>query len=102
MNGRIGLRRHSLIADQRGAVAFEMPIVFALMIFSLIFPLADIAVAGFQYVSAQQALRAFGQSIQYSLPPDVTNASTWSSTAIAKADPGFPISNFQLICGDNN
>ena len=99
MNGRIGLRRHSFIADQRGAVAFEMPIVFALMIFSLIFPLADIAIAGFQFISAGQALRSFGQSIQYSPPSDVTNTSSWVAAAIAKADPSYPVSTIKVICG---
>jgi hypothetical protein len=90
----------SFIADQRGAVAFEAPFVYIFLIISLLLPLADVAVAGFQYISAWQALRAFGQSIQYSPPPDVTNASSWTSTAVAKADPKYPISNFQLICGD--
>jgi Flp pilus assembly protein TadG len=95
-------RKHSFIADQRGAVAFEMPIVTIFMIFSLLLPLADMSIAGFQYISAWQALRAFGQSIQYSPPPDVTNSSSWVSTATAKSDPNYPISNFQLICGDSN
>jgi hypothetical protein len=76
-----------------------MPIVFALMIFSLIFPLADLAIAGFQYISALQSLRAFGQSIQYSPPPDVTSTSSWSSAAVAKADPSYPIPSIQVICG---
>jgi hypothetical protein len=95
-------RKESFIADQRGAVAFEMPIVYAFVIFSLLLPLADVAIAGFRYISAWEALRAFGQSIQYSPPPDVTNASSWASTATAKADPNHPISNFRLVCADNN
>jgi hypothetical protein len=65
-------------------------------------PLADVAVAGFQYISAWQALRACGQLIQYAPPPDLTDTSSWSSVALAKADPKHPISNFQLICGDSN
>jgi Flp pilus assembly protein TadG len=101
MNGRIGprSRKISLIADRRGAVAFEMPIVFAFMIFSLIFPLADVAISGFQFISAGQALRSFGQSIQYSPPADVTNTSSWVAAAIAKADPSYPIPTIQVICG---
>jgi Flp pilus assembly protein TadG len=96
-------RKYSFIADQRGAVAFEMPIVYAFMMFSLLLPLADVAIAGFQVISAWQALRAFGQSIQYSPPSDLTvDTSSWASSAIAKADPRYPISNFQLVCGDNN
>jgi hypothetical protein len=93
-------RKDCFIADQRGAVAFETIIVYAFMLFSLLLPLADVAIAGFQYISAWEALRSFGQSIQYNTPPDVTNASSWESTALAKADPSFPISNFQLVCGD--
>lgn len=104
MNGLTGLvsRKHCLIADERGAVAFEMPFVYLFMILILLLPLADLGIAGFQYISAHAALRAFGQSIQYSPPPDVTSASSWTSTALGKADSAFPISNFQLICGDTN
>ena len=95
-------RKGSIIADQRGAVALEMPFVYGFLMFSLLLPLADVSIASFQYISGWQALRAFGQSIQYSPPPDVTNASSWKATATAKADPRFPISNFQLVCADNN
>jgi Flp pilus assembly protein TadG len=99
MNGCLR-HRESFTADQRGAVAFEMPFIFLFLMLSLLFPLADVAIAGFQYASAGEALRAFGQSIQYAPPPDVTSASSWTSSALAKAVPGFPISNFQLVCGD--
>ena len=95
-------KKDYFIADQRGAVAFEMPIVYLFMMFSLLFPLADIAIAGFQYISAWQALRGFGQSIQYSPPDDVTNPSSWASAARAKADSRFPIPAIQLLCGDSN
>lgn len=93
-------RKCSLITDQRGAVAFEMPFIYAFLMLSLLLPLVDLAAAGFKWISASEALRAFGQSIQYDPPPDVTSASTWTSTAIAKADSRYPISNFRLICGD--
>jgi hypothetical protein len=91
----------SFIADQRGAIAFEMLVIWLFLMFSLLLPLADLAVAGFQTISAWQALRAFGQSILYNTPPDVTNPSSWETTAIAKADPNFPISNFKIICGES-
>ena len=90
----------SFIANQRGAVALEMPGVVLFLMMSLLLPLADLAIAGFQFVSAWGALRAFGQSIQYNQPPDVTNTSGWISSVVAKADPRFPISNLQVICGD--
>jgi hypothetical protein len=95
-------KKHYFIADQRGAVAFEMPVVYLFMIMSLLLPLADVAVAGFQYISAWQALRGFGQSIQYSPPDDVTAPTSWASTALAKADSRFPIPSIQLVCGDSN
>ncbi|WP_249144922.1 hypothetical protein [Bradyrhizobium sp. AUGA SZCCT0274] len=90
------------MADQRGAVAFEMPFVYLFMIMALLLPLADIAIAGFQYISAHQALRAFGQSIQYAPPSDFTDTSSWASSALAKADPRFPIPSIQVVCGDAN
>jgi hypothetical protein len=90
----------SFVSDQRGAVALEMPSVWLFMMMSLLLPLADLAIAGFQFVSAWGALRAFGQSIQYNTPPDITNTSGWKSSVLAKADPRFPISNLQVICGD--
>jgi hypothetical protein len=95
-------KKDYFIADRRGAVSLEMLLVYPLLMFGLFLPLADVAIAGFQYVSAWEALRAFGQYIQYAPPADVTSASTWASTASAKADPRFPISNLQVRCGDLN
>jgi hypothetical protein len=94
--------KNSFIADQRGAVALEMPSVWLFLMMSLLLPLADVAIAGFQFVSAWGALRAFGQSIQYDPPLDVTNASGWTSSKLAKADPRFPIPNIRFVCGDAN
>ena len=99
---RLLRRKLPFAADQRGAVAFELPAVFLFLMLAVLLPLADLAIAGFQYISARQALRAFGQSIQYSPPPDVASPSTWASTAIGKADPKYPISSLVLICGDGN
>jgi hypothetical protein len=101
-HGRLMSRAKNFAADRRGVVSFEIPIVFSLLMFSFLLPLADIAIAGFQYISAMQALRSFGQSILYSPPADLSDTSSWTTTAIAKADPQYPVSNFQLICGDSN
>ena len=92
----------SFIDDQRGAVAFETMIVYIFIVASLLMPLADVAAAGFRFISAWAALRGFGQYVQYNPPPDVTNAAAWQSSALAKADPSFPISNFRLLCGDSS
>ncbi|MES5486381.1 hypothetical protein QMZ05_26795 [Bradyrhizobium sp. INPA03-11B] len=92
--------KRSLIADQRGAVAFEMPSVYLFLMLVVLIPLADLAIAFYQYASAWDALRAFGQSIQYSPPTDVTNTGNWSTTARNKADSRYPISVIQVMCGD--
>jgi hypothetical protein len=96
-------RIESFIADRRGAVVFEMPIVYALLLFTLLLPLADVAIAGFQFISAWEALRNFGQYLQYNPPADVTNlnASSWMTTVHAKAQ-ALRVSDPQVICGDNN
>ena len=99
--GELRFRRRCFIADRRGAVSFEVIIVYIFIITTLLLPLADLAIAGFKFIAAKGALRGFGQSILYNPPPDVTNASGWVSTAIAKADSRFPIPTIQLICGDN-
>ena len=97
--GRRASNKNSFIAGQRGAVAFEMLIVFLFLGVSLLLPLADVAIAGFQFVSAWEALRAFGQYVQLHPPPDVTNTSGWAPpTTVA----GYPISNVQVLCGNTS
>jgi hypothetical protein len=97
-----GCLRHKepFIADQRGAVAFEMPFVFLFLIFSLLFPLADMAIAGFKFISAFQALRDMGQRTQYSTPDatDSTSISTWQSSLPTTVD-GYTVSA-TIKCGD--
>ena len=91
--------KESFISDQRGAVALEMPIVWLFMMIFLLLPLADLAIAGFQFVSAWGALRAFGQYTQLHPPPDVTNTSTWAQ-ALPTTVAGYPINNLEVLCGD--
>ena len=99
--GKDKLTSTTLLSDQRGAAALEMPIVCLFMMISLLVPLADLAIAGFQFVSAWGALRAFGQYVQYYPPPDVTNTSSWTST-LPTTVAGYGISNVQVLCGDTN
>ena len=54
-----------------------MVLVYPFLMLGYLLPLADVAIAGFRYLSARQALRAFGQSIQYSPPDDLANTSSW-------------------------
>jgi hypothetical protein len=96
----LGRNKGSLLADQRGAVAFEMLIVYSFILFSLLLPAADLAIAGFQYISAWEALRAFGQYVQYNPPADPTNP-IWSP-ALPTTVSGYPINNVKVICGDGN
>ncbi|UPK07900.1 hypothetical protein IVB05_07055 [Bradyrhizobium sp. 170] len=92
--------RKSFIADQRGAAAFEMLFVFLFLGVSLLLPLADVAAAGFRFVAAWEALRAFGQRIQYNPPPDVTDWAGWKS-ALPTSVSGYPINNLQVVCSDS-
>ena len=94
------IHKDSFIADQRGAVAFEMPIVYAFMMFILLLPLADVAIAGFKFISAYQALRDMGQRTQYSTPDatDPASISTWQSSLPTTVD-GYTVSA-TVRCGD--
>jgi hypothetical protein len=91
--------KNPFIADQRGAVALETMIVYIFLVSFLLVPLADVAAAGFQFISAWTALRSFGQYVQYYNPLGPDGTVTWRSglqTTVA----GYPISNIQVICGD--
>jgi hypothetical protein len=93
-------RNASFIRDQRGAVAFEMPFVWAFLMFSLFLPLADVAIAGFKFISAYQALRDMGQRTQYSTPDatDPNSISTWQSSLPTRVS-GYTVSA-TIKCGD--
>ncbi|MBR1210293.1 hypothetical protein JQ641_06775 [Bradyrhizobium sp. JYMT SZCCT0180] len=93
-------RRVSFIADQRGAAALEMLVVYFFLVVGLLLPLADVAAAGFRYISAWQALRAFGQRIQYDPPNDVTDWAAWKS-ALPTSVSGYPIQDLQVVCSDS-
>jgi hypothetical protein len=104
VRGQGNPRGNTLLSDQRGAVAFETISVYFFLGISLLLPLADVAVAGFQYISTWEALRGFGQSVQYAPPPDVTNVSSaWTSSVNANAaTAGLQNFGIQLVCGDSN
>jgi hypothetical protein len=103
MNGRIKFMscKHSFIADQRGAVAFEMPIIYFFLIMLLLLPLADVAVAGFKFISAYQALRDMGQRAEFSPPSDVTSSSSISSwqSSLPTTVGGYSVIA-QVYCGN--
>src|SRR4051794_32990036 len=90
-----------LLADQRGAVAFEMIIVYIFMVIFLLLPLADVATAGLKFISAQQALRDMAQRTQYSPPGDVTSSASitdWKSALPATVG-GYSVTA-QVYCGN--
>jgi len=99
--GRLVSKKDSFIVDQRGAAAFETIGVYFFLGMFLLLPLADVAVAGFQYISAWQALRAFGQYVQYNNPPDPTSPGTWAS-GLQKTISGYAIGNIQVTCGNTD
>jgi hypothetical protein len=88
--------KNFFMADQRGAVAFEMPFVDLFIFFLFLFPLADVAISGFQLISARQALRNLGQYTMYHVPPDVTSPSSWASSLPST---GYTIST-HVYCGE--
>jgi len=90
--------KDSFIADQRGAVALETLIVILFMILLLLLPLADLAIAGFNFMAAQQALRDMGPRVQFSPPADVTSIASWQSSLPSKVD-GYSVS-VQVYCGN--
>ena len=98
--GRLVNHKKSFISDRRGAVALEMPIVWLFMTISLLLPLADLAIAGFKFISAHQALRDMGQRTQYSTPDatDSGSITNWKRSLPTTVD-GYPISA-KVYCGD--
>ena len=102
-SGKHTRHKDSFMRDQRGTVAFEMPIVWLFLLMGLLLPLADIAIAGFQFISAWEALRAFGQYVQLPInqPPDITSTGAWISQ-LPTNNGNYPISNLKVLCGDTN
>lgn len=98
--GRRASHRKSLIADQRGAVAFETMFVYALIVAFLLMPLADVAAAGFRFIAGWSALRSFGQYIQYKNPLGADGTVTWGAGFQTTVN-GYTISNIQVWCGSS-
>jgi hypothetical protein len=66
--------------------------------FFVLFPLANLGIVGFQFLLGWQALRNFGQYVQYNAPGDVVTS--WPSWKIPTGlDPRYPITNFKLFRG---
>jgi hypothetical protein len=88
----------SLIANERGAVAFESLLVL-LLLSGLFLPLVDFSILGFQFLFGWQALRNFGQYVQYNSPGNVV--ASWPSWKVPTQLDGYPIANFKVFCGAN-
>ena len=93
-------RRISFIADERGVASFELIIVYPFLLIGLMLPLADLAIAGFQFNSAYQALRDMGQRTQYSTPDatDPNSISAWQRSLPTTVG-GYAIT-VTIKCGD--
>ena len=74
------LTLRGLLADRRGAAAFEFLIVAAFLIFALMAPIADVGVAALRYMQVRQAMRDLGAFVQYNPPPDLTKDLTQAGT----------------------
>jgi hypothetical protein len=93
--------KKSFIANQRGAVAFETVIVYGFMMMFLLLPLADLAIAGFKFISAHQALRDMSQRTLYNPPADVTSSTgiaDWTNSLPTTVD-GYTVTP-QVYCGN--
>jgi hypothetical protein len=101
--GRLVSKKDSFVADQRGAVAFETMIVYLFMGVFLLLPLADLGIVGFKFLLGWQALRNFGQYVQYNPPANVVTDWASSTSALTQIstmlDTRYPIKNIKLVCG---
>jgi Flp pilus assembly protein TadG len=91
----------SFIANERGSAALETSIVILFLVSALLFPLVDLATAGFQFISAHQALRDMALRTQFSRPRDVTDAaiiSSWKSS-LPTTVAGYSVS-VNIYCGN--
>ena len=105
------LTLRGLLADRRGVAAFEFLIIAAFLLFVLLLPIADVAVAALRYMQVRQAMRDLGALVQYNPPPDLTtfSAATWTTlpatvgTFTVTIGTGFPTSenqiNITVSCG---
>jgi hypothetical protein len=99
--GKNKMTSTTLLSDQRGAVALEMPAVVFFLMISLLLPLADLGIAGFRFISAHEALRNMGQRTQYYPPPDVTSSASianWTNS-LPTTVAGYSV-GAQVYCGD--
>jgi hypothetical protein len=99
--GKNKMTSTSLLSDQRGVVALEMPAVVFFLMLSLLLPAADLAIAGFRFISAHEALRNIGHRTQYYPPPDVTSSDSianWTNS-LPTTVAGYSVSA-QVYCGD--
>lgn len=88
-------------SDRRGAASFELVLIYPILLLGIMLPLADLAAAGYRYISARQALHAFGQYLMYAPPDDLADTSGWFASVQTKADAlDFTITNLEVMCGE--
>jgi hypothetical protein len=62
--------------SRRGTAALEFVIVASVLLFSFLFPIGDLAVAGLTYIRTKEAIRELGAFAQYNPPSDLTDVSS--------------------------
>jgi hypothetical protein len=80
-----------------------MLFVFVFLMFGLVLPLTDLAIAGFRFISAHQALRDMAQRTQFSPPDDVTTSAgitAWTNSLPTTVD-GYSVS-VKVFCGSSS
>jgi hypothetical protein len=107
------LTLRGLLANRRGAAAFEFVVIAAFLLFVLLLPIADVGVAALRYMQVNQAMRDLGALVQYpqNQPPNLTtvSAATWTTLPAAMGTfavtfgTGFPTVtnqiNITISCG---
>ena len=87
--GKDKLTSTTLLSDQRGAVAFEMPIVCLFMMMSLLVPLADLCYCWLSvHLRTSRRCVIWGQRTQYSTPDatDPNSIINWKSSLPTTVD----------------
>jgi Flp pilus assembly protein TadG len=105
------LTLRGFLADRRGVAALEFVAIVAFLLFCLLLPIADVAVAARRYMQVKQAMRDLGAFVQYNQPSDLTtvSAANWTTlpatmgTFSVKINTAFPTSenqiNITVSCG---
>ena len=101
--GKDKLTSTTLLSDQRGAVAFEMPIVWLFLMMSLLLPLADLlSLASSLYPRGGHCVTSGNLSSTTRHLTSRTRQVGRQAKLATTADRWFPIKIFNVVCGDDS